>query len=138
MPTRPAPMSKPAQTRSLWSSYLHAAGADAEFVEIAIELVCQRDHEVRERRFLRGLDVTVALDLARSSADQERRNVQARMRVAFAHAASIQNERMVEQRPVAVRSVLQPFHEFGEQADVVGIELHKPGQLLGVVAMVRH
>ena len=60
---------------------LDPAGAErAELVDLAAELVGEVDHQVRDRRFLRRLDVTVALQQARAAADDGRRDVEPRVR----------------------------------------------------------
>ena len=87
------------------------SSADAELVDIAIEFVRKSDHQIREWRFLGRLNMTIPLNLAGCAADQKRRHVQAGMIVAFAHAAPVQNEGMIQQRPVAVRRRLESLDE---------------------------
>src|SRR5262244_3419954 len=53
-------------------SNLHGSRADAELVDIAVELVGQGYHQIRNRRFLSSLNVTIAFQLAGSAANQER------------------------------------------------------------------
>ena len=60
------------------------------------------------------------------------------MQVAVAHAAAVEDQRVIEQRAVAVRRGLQLLEEVGEQLRVIGVD---PGLLrdqLRVVAVMRH
>src|SRR5262245_31187607 len=83
-------------------SNLHGSRADAELVDIAVELVGQGYHQIRNRRFLSSLNVTIAFQLAGSAANQERGEIQARVGIAFAHTATVKNQRMIQQRTVSV------------------------------------
>src|SRR5262245_36486009 len=90
-------------------SNLHGSGTDSEPVDLAVKLVAQRYHQVCYRRFLCSLNVTVALQLAGGAANQERGKIQARVSIAFAHAAAIKNQRVIQQRAVPIRCGLQPL-----------------------------
>src|SRR5215831_20086054 len=84
------------------SSYFQVSGADAEFVQIAIKFVRERNHEIRQRRFLRCLNVTIASHLAGGAANEKRRDVQSRMGIALAHSAAVQDQRMIQKRSVSI------------------------------------
>src|SRR5437867_9168416 len=114
------PNRKTCRARMLVSN-LHGSRADSELVDIAIELVGKRYHQVCDRRFLCSLYVTIALHLAGSSADEECWEIQARVGVAFAHAATIKNQRMIQQGAVAVWRGLQSLQKLCEHRGVVRI-----------------
>ncbi len=60
------------------------------------------------------------------------------MLVAFAHAAAVQDHRVIEQRSVAVGRGRELVQELREQRDVTGVELDEIRDLLRVVAVMRH
>src|SRR5438094_387137 len=91
--------------------------------------------QVADRRARRQLDVTMAF--ADAAANGEDRQRIAGVLVRVAHAAAIEDERVVEERTVAVRRVLQRVEELREELDVVRIDLHDFRDVRRVVAVVR-
>src|SRR5207247_3379134 len=107
----------------LWgsASNLHSSGTDPKLVQLAIELVGERYHQVCDRRLLRSLNMAITLHPACASADEERRQIQTRMGIAFAHPAAIKNDCMIQQGSITVRRGLQPVEKFREQRHVIRI-----------------
>ena len=66
--------------------------------------------------------MTAALQLTRSAAGQEDRQRIVIVLVAVAQGAAIENQRMIEQRAVAVGRRLQLFEEVGQDIHVVAVE----------------
>src|SRR5436305_7973219 len=93
-----------------------AAVAEAELVHLAVVLAGDRQQEVREGRFLLLLDVPVALDRPAEAARKQRRDVDARVLVALAHAAAVEDQRVIEQRAVAVGRGLELREELRVEA----------------------
>ena len=93
--------------------------------------VQHRQLQVRERRVLRIDEMPPALERARASADEQRRQRTVRMAVAVADSSSIKNHHMVEQRSVTVRGVSQLLQVVGEQLHVVLLNLHALRHLRG-------
>ena len=60
-----------------------------------------------------------ALDLAAAAADERHRQREVIVRVAVAHVAAVDEQRVVEHRAVAVRRVLELLHEPRERARVI-------------------
>src|SRR5262245_60672263 len=106
------------------ASNLYSSGTDSKLVDIAIEFVRKRYHEVRDRRFLCRLNVAITLHLTRGAPGQERRQIQSGVRIAFAHAAAVENERMIQQRSVSVWRGLQALQELRKQGHVVRIHFN--------------
>src|SRR6185503_1412881 len=133
-----------------------AAVARAHVLAVALGLdaieLQHADHEVRERHHLvelrdRGnrallrelacLDVVAALEAPARVAGEQHRQIQMVVHVAVAHAAAVDEQRVLEQVAVAVGRVLQPLQELGEQAHVVRVDLRFLLHLLRVVVVVR-
>ena len=80
----------------------------------------------------------IALQPAGGAADQQDRQVVVRVQVAVAHAAAVEEHRVIEQVAVAVRGRLQLLEEDREQVEVVHVDLGFLRDLLGDVVVVRH
>ena len=94
---------------------IHLAPAVGERVEPDAHLVEQRQVQVGQRRRLGEADVAAASHSARGAAGDEDRQVVVVVQVGVAHAAAVQEERMVQQRAVAFRRGPQLGEELGEQ-----------------------
>ena len=55
------------------------------------------------------------------------------MSVPVAHPAAVDDERVIEERTVAVRRRLQSLEEFREERHVIGVQLRVPGDLVRLV-----
>ena len=97
---------------------IDSPGALAEFVGVDAGLVHQRNHQVRERRALCHPDVTISLVLPCAAADEQRRQVLVIVLVAVGHAAAVQEQRVIQQVPVAVWCRLQLVQELCEEIEV--------------------
>ncbi len=75
----------------------------------------------------------VALNAA---AGDEDRQVLVVVEARVAHAAAVENQRVVEQRAVAVRSVAHPLEEVREQRHMELVDLRELQDLLWIVAVV--
>src|SRR5438093_3764855 len=93
--------------------------AVAQLLRRHAEEVQHRKLQVRERRVFRIDEMAPALERARASADEQRRQRTVRMAVAVADSSSIKNHHMVEQRSITVRGVSQLLQVVGEQLHVV-------------------
>ena len=83
--------------------------------------------------FMRGVESDAAWATAR---DQDRQ-VYVIVDIRIAHAAAIENHRMIEQRTVAVPRGLQFFQVVGKQRNMERIDLCHLGELLRIAAVVR-
>ena len=83
------------------------------------------------------LDMAAAAHVAGGAARNDDWQINMVVNVRIAHAAAIQVEHVVQQRPVSFRSGLQLLQKLREQRDVELIDLGHLGDLFGVVAMVR-
>ena len=72
-----------------------------------------------------------------AAADHQHRQILVRMAVAVAQAAAVDDERVIEQRAVAVGRVLHLVDEAREQLHVHRVDLGHPLDPLGVAAVVR-
>ena len=80
----------------------------------------------------------VGFDLQVFPTDHNHGNVVVVVDVGVAHAAAIEDDRVIEQTTVAVRNRLQLLQEVGHRLDVIRIQLRVRLHLLGIVAVVRH
>src|SRR5438132_8244315 len=81
---------------------LDAAVAVAERVDRDADLVEHRQDQVRHRRVIRILEMTAALVIAGRASDDEIRQREMVVLVAVAHVAAVEDERVIEERAVAV------------------------------------
>ena len=82
-------------------------------------------------------DVPAAPHLAGRTAGDEDRQVRVIMKVGIAHPAAVEVERVVQERAVPLGCGLQLREELGEQRHMELVDLGHPGDLCGVVAVVR-
>src|SRR4030095_672078 len=80
-----------------------ASAQRSELLELAPEDVGHGQQAVRKRRLRCRLNMTVALESSGAPTHQQRGDVEPRMDVRLAHAAAEQYERMIQERPIAVR-----------------------------------
>ena len=92
---------------------------------------------VGQRRALRQPDVPVAPQRPGPGAGHDDRQVERVVRVAVAHAGPVDDHRLIEQRPVAVRRRPQLLQEAPEDLHVERVDLGQLDQLLLAVAVVR-
>src|SRR6266850_2349931 len=71
---------------------IHGSRADPKLLQVATELVPQRHHQVCDWRFLRCLNVSIALHLSGESTHEQRWKIETRMCVALAHTAAIEDQ----------------------------------------------
>src|SRR5262245_38365245 len=90
------------------------AGAVAELLRRDADRVENRHPQVRDRRSVAVALVQAALHVAGDATDHERRQVELEMQVAVAHARSVYEQRVIEDRSVTVRRVAQLVEEVGE------------------------
>jgi hypothetical protein len=77
-----------------------------------------------------------ALQLARCVASEHDRQRAEVVLVTVAQRTPVQHQRVVEQRAVSVRRLLQPIDEVGELRHVVRVELREAIHVAAVVGMV--
>ena len=88
----------------------------------------QRQLEIGERRVCRIHEVPPALQRARPTAHQQRRQRTMRVAIAVADAAAVEQQDVVEQCPVAVRRRLELLEVRDEQPDVIGLDDGRAGR----------
>src|SRR6185369_2919000 len=116
---------------------LHTPGSVLELTDVEASDLAEPGNEVRQRRLLRRRDVPTALQATARRTGEHDRNLALVVLVAVAHARPVHDERMVEQRSIAVRSGTQLFHEIAEQRKVVRVDLGVLANGLWHVAMMR-
>ena len=85
--------------------------AVAERVVTNANLVEQRQQQVRHRHLAAEHEVAVPLDAAVATSDDEQRKIRVRVRVGIAQARAVEQQRVIQQRPIAVRRRLQLLEE---------------------------
>src|SRR5579885_1155037 len=111
------------------------AVADA-FLLDAVHLDDAQQEIARGHRLGRERQVASALQLPARAADQDVRNVVVQVLVGVSHVGAVEHQRMVEQRPVAVRSLGQLVNVIGQALDVILVKLRvfgDPVRILGVM-----
>ena len=78
-------------------------------------LSIKRHVQVRERRAL-VLQVDATFQVRLTPSGDENRDVLGQVDVAVAQARSVEDDRVIEQRAIAVRRLRQPIEEIGEAA----------------------
>src|SRR5579883_214013 len=91
----------PKRKRGLLKQFIHLPPAVAKRVETHAHFVEQCKVQVGQRRRFREVNVPAALHLARGPAGDKDRQIVVVVPVGVAHAAAIQEERMVQKRTVA-------------------------------------
>ena len=81
--------------------------------------------------------MTPALELASSSTGHDDRQIRVVVDVGIAHSAAKHVERVVEQRPIAVRRLVQLLDEIRKQRHVMGVDLGQLDQLFRIVGVMR-
>src|SRR5688572_8590116 len=95
------------------------AGAVSELLCRHAHLVQHRRQQIRHARVLRKLQVPSPLQLSRRGAGQHDRQRTEVVLVTVTEGAAVEHQRVIEQRAVAVRRLLQPKDEIGELRDMV-------------------
>src|SRR5437867_8808540 len=108
---------------------LDPSRALAEVVGWHAGLVQHRDHEIRQRRARLHFHVAVPLEPARAAADQQDRQVVVRVLVPVAHAAAVEERRVIQEVAVAVGRRPEPLEEAGEELQMVRVDLGFLGDL---------
>ncbi len=93
---------------------LDPAGTVAELFGRNSHPIEQRQVQVRHRRVF-GIDDVVVATEAAAATDDEDRKVFVEMAIAVAQAAAVDDDRVVEERPVTIRRVLELADEPGKQ-----------------------
>ena len=112
--------------------------AVAEALEVVEpQRVQDAQHHVGQRRAVGRLQMQAALQRAAGAAGHEERHPLVVVQVGVAHRRSVDQQRVVQQRAVAVRRVLQLLEQVRHQADVIGVERREVEDLLLLAAVVR-
>ena len=122
---------------SLQTLKRHHSRAVAERVHPDIQLIENRQQEIRHRRLGSVPKMTAPLQFARSPADNKQWKRFMVVLIAVAHRAAVQQDGMIEQVTVAIRRGLQLIEQIGEDADVVAIQNGKAVHVFTLVRMVR-
>ena len=101
------------------------------------ELVDNVDEQVGVRRPGRCLQMAPTLHTRRSSAEHHQGQADRRVNVAVAHAAAVEQHRMIQQRTVTIRCRRKLLHKSRELLDMVRLERDQPRQVHFLSAVVR-
>src|SRR5262245_47926131 len=112
----------------LREEFIDRSVALTEALDPAAVLVRDRHPQIAHRRSWRELHMTMTLADAAADADYRQRIAGVRVRVA--HPAAVDDQRVVEQRAVAIGRGLQFVDKLREQRGVIGIDLHVLRDLL--------
>src|SRR5271156_6148841 len=118
-------------------SYIQGPGTVPERLLMNARLIQQRQQQVGHRRVIGEPEVTVAFERARPSAQHQVGQREVVMCVAVAHVAAVQQNGVIEQRPVPVLRGLQLFQEPREQRQMVMLDLYQLLDLIGLVLVMR-
>ena len=111
--------------------------AVTEMLFRASQLAQDRQQQVRHRRELLLPKVAVALKRAAGAPGQHDRQRIMVVRVAVAHAAAVEDQRVIQQRAVAVRQLCELVEEVREQARVIAVQHREARLVVLVVGMMR-
>ena len=78
-----------------------------------------RDAEIHERRVFRIPDVPAALQLTAGVAGEDDRQLERRVAIAVAHAGAVDEQRVIEQRAVAVGGVAHLLEQTRANSDML-------------------
>src|SRR5580658_7673102 len=78
-----------------------------------------------------------AFELPVQSAYQHMRHVEVDMLIGVSHVAAIENQRMIQQRAVAVGCLCHAVDEVGEHLDVILVDLRELLDFLRIFAVMR-
>src|ERR1051325_12119549 len=117
--------------------FVHFALAGGEGIEMDAGFVEHREIEIREGRWFGVAKMAAAAHAAGSAARDDDRQIGVIMNVGVAHAAAIKIERVIEERAIAIGSLLHFLEEFGEERDVELIDLRHAGDFVRIVAVMR-
>ena len=82
-------------------------------------------------------DMAVAFQLSVGAADQDVRHVVVLVLVRVAHVGAVQNQRVIQQRAVAVRNRPQLLAKYAERRHVIAVESRVSLDLRRIVLMMR-
>src|SRR5579872_5175281 len=81
--------------------------------------------------------MAVALEASTGAAYQDVRNVVVQVLVGVAHVGAVEDQRVIQQRAVAVRRLLHLVGQVRQAGDVIASDLGVVGDALGVFGVVR-
>src|SRR5262245_59832033 len=117
------------------ASELQASRADPEAFHRATVPVCEAKPEIADGRFTSSLKMTIAATGAAAHCHHRKRT--GSVDVGIAHAAAIDDQRVIEQRPVTVGCRAQLLEELREQLRVIRVDLRNLCDLVRIVAVMR-
>ena len=118
--------------------FVEFACAVAEFVHRNADFVEQCDVKIGQRRAFRVNQMASAFEAAGASAHDHGREWAVRVAIAVAEPRAVKDDRVVEQRSLAVARPLQSFEERREQRRVMYLDLRALLELFGIVLVVRN
>src|SRR5437667_6739461 len=101
------------------------------------DLIKERQVQVGERDGFLKADMPAAFHTAGRVTGYQDRQIDVVMHVRVPHAAAVKDQRVIEQRAVAFLGRLEFAEELREERYVELVDLRHPGDLRGVVAVVR-
>src|SRR5688572_11292774 len=113
-----------------------AALVTAEVLELDAELLGHADEEIGVRGQRSANDVSAAFHRSSGATDEQRRQQISRVDVSIPHAAAVQDQGVIEQRAVTVRSGAKPLDEFRKQRQMIRVDLGVGLDRLRPVAVV--
>ena len=81
--------------------------------------------------------MAIALELPGCSTNQQVRHIVVQVLVRVAHVAAVKDERMIQQRAIAVRSILQLVDKIRQALDVLLIQPGIARDGLGILGVMR-
>src|SRR5688572_12751682 len=101
------------------------------------QLVEQCQVQIRHRRVFRIREVTTSANSGGGAANQQNGEVLIQVHVAVAQRAAVHQQRMIEQRAVALGDRPKPVEEVAVQLGVEGVDLQDLRDLVGVALVMR-
>src|SRR6266850_35860 len=117
---------------------LELSCAVAQLLRRHAEEVEDRELQVRQRRVFWIYEMAAALESARASADEQRRERTVRMAIAVADGSAVKNHHVIEQGSVAVRRVSKLLQVVGEEFQVVLLNFDALRHFCRIVLVMCH
>src|SRR5439155_16763362 len=117
---------------------LELSCAVAQLLRRHAEEVEHRELQVRQRRVFWIYEMAAALESARASADEQRRERTVGMAIAVADCSAVKNHHVIEQRSVAVWRIPELLQVIGEEFQVVLLNSGALRHFLRIVPVMCH
>src|SRR5438094_1121493 len=115
---------------------IERAGAVAERIELGTQAVQHGQHGIGHRRPVRRLHVQAAFEAA-AAAEKEQRTSLVVVNVRVPHRRPVEDDRVIEQAPLAVGCALQLLEQVRQQADVIPVDFRQVEDAILTFGMMR-